>query len=51
MRRVVDLPQPGGPDQHHELAVLDLEVRVVHRRHVAGVDLVDVFEKMPRRTT
>ena len=24
MRSVVVLPQPDGPDEHHELAVLDL---------------------------
>ena len=29
MRRAVDLPQPDGPDQHHELLVLDLEVELL----------------------
>ena len=26
IRKVVDLPHPDGPDQHHELPVLDLQV-------------------------
>jgi hypothetical protein len=26
MRSVVDLPQPDGPDQHHELVVGDVEI-------------------------
>ena len=29
MRSSVDLPQPDGPDQHHELAVGDVEADAV----------------------
>ena len=29
IRSAVDLPQPDGPDEDHELAVLDLEVDVL----------------------
>jgi hypothetical protein len=45
-----DHPQRGGlaaagwADQHHEFLVLDFQVRVVHRRDVAGIDLVYAFE-------
>ena len=28
-RRSVDLPQPDGPDEHRELAVLDIEIDAV----------------------
>ena len=35
MRSVVDLPQPDGPDQHHELVVGDVEVDAAH-----GLDVV-----------
>ena len=39
MRSAVVLPEPGRADQHHELAVLDVEVERVDRRRVgAGVD-------------
>ena len=34
MRRLVDLPQPDGPDQHEELAVGDLEVERVDGRPI-----------------
>ena len=42
MRSVVDLPQPDGPEQDHELAVADMEVDVLHRLDVGGIDLADV---------
>ena len=38
------MPHPDGPDQHHELAVGDLDVEPA-RGHVAvGVDLLDAVE-------
>jgi hypothetical protein len=33
-----------GPHQHHELAVLDAQADVVHRRDAAGIDLGQVLE-------
>ena len=39
IRSAVVLPEPDGPDQHHQLAVGDLEVERVDRRLVAaGID-------------
>ena len=35
MRSVVVLPQPAGPEQRHELAVLDRKVDAVDRLHPA----------------
>ena len=35
IRRTVDLPQPDGPEQDEELAVVDLEVEVVDGGDVA----------------
>ena len=39
----VVLPQPEGPEQDQELAVVDLEVEVLEHGH-AAVGLDDVFE-------
>jgi len=44
MRRVVDLPQPEGPNQNDKFLVLDVEVEVADSRHAAGVHLVDVLQ-------
>ena len=41
IRRTVDLPQPDGPEEHQELAVVDLEVE--------GVDGDDVAEALRDR--
>ena len=38
-RSRVDLPQPDGPDEHRELAVLDVEID--------AVDHVDGAERLP----
>src|SRR5690606_19234341 len=38
------LAASGRTDEHHELAVLDLEVEVVHGFDAAAVDLVDAAE-------
>ena len=44
MRSSVDLPQPGGADEHHELAVADLEADVVHGGDAARIDLRQVLQ-------
>ena len=44
MRRVVDLPQPDGPDQRDELLVGDREVDVLHRMLQLAVVLVQLAE-------
>ena len=45
MRSAVVLPQPDGPDEHHELAVLDVEAEVVHGTRAVGVDLRYALER------
>ena len=40
----MDFPQPGRSDQHHELAVADLERDVVDGDHVVAEDLRDLIE-------
>ena len=40
----VDLPEPEGPDQEHELALADVAGEVLEADHVGVVDLGDVFE-------
>ena len=37
MRSVVVLPQPDGPEQRDELAVLDREIDAVDRLHLGEV--------------
>ena len=49
MRSVVVLPQPDGPDQHHELLVADLEVDVLHRVDAVVVLLVQLAGSMTLR--
>ncbi len=44
MRSAVVFPQPDGPDENQELAVVDVEREVFDRLDVAWVDLVDVLE-------
>ena len=40
----VDLPEPDGPDEEDELALLDVDVGVAQGDDVALVDLGDVLE-------
>ena len=42
--RNVDFPEPDGPDEEDELALLDLERELLEGDDVAFVDLGDVFE-------
>jgi hypothetical protein len=44
MRSAVDFPQPEGPDEHEQLAVLDLEVHVLDGFEAVRVALDDVVE-------
>ena len=48
MRSVVVLPQPEGPSSVDVLPVLDVQVRVLDGRDVAGEDAVDVLEDESR---
>ena len=44
-RRNVDLPEPGGPDEEDELALVDLGGHVVESRPAAGrIELGDVLQ-------
>ena len=46
IRRVVDLPQPDGPDEDHELAVADLEVDARDRGLVGpGIPALCLLER------
>ena len=45
MRSSVDLPQPDGPDQRDELALLDLEVDVLQRDRAALELLRDALDR------
>ena len=44
MRSAVVFPQPDGPDEHHELAVADLEIHARDGPRSVGVDLADSLE-------
>ena len=44
IRSAVVLPHPDGPDEHHELAVLDLEVDPVHGPRAVRIDLAHLVE-------
>ena len=48
-RMIVDLPEPDGPDDEDELALLDHERDTVERDDVRLVDLADVLEDDHRR--
>ena len=39
------LAAPGGPDEHHELAVVDLEIEAVDRARPVGIHLRHVLER------
>ena len=43
----VDLPQPDGPDEHHELARADLEAHVVDGARAVLVGLGDPVDANP----
>ena len=49
-RMKVDLPEPDGPDEEDELALLDVDVGVAERGMLALVGLGDVLERIMLRS-